>query len=337
MSGPTGPHPFRVLDPAGAVSGAALPRGAHPAPAHSGSPHPRRGPAARGCHAGSVGEARRSLQPMGRREQAAQARVRAGGRARKGRPASRHDGRSGQQSRSGHDDPRPRRRSRHDPRAGGAAGHRWREANPVARCGVGSRARLGREPRRCGGADVARARALHGARRTSSSRRNGRLVSARESGLRLGCTRAGRAGARRKLSGSRRDLRAHRHGRHPRGAGRGSRSDGAPDAGGGRAGHGHPGTFGTAAAQRRAPAPGLAREARPRRSEAPARARGLRGRHPPARTRLRCAHSGELPHAPVLFWNTYNSVDLAAGTPRPIDPALLPPRFRRVLEAPEVS
>ncbi len=49
------------------------------------------------------------------------------------------------------------------------------------------------------------------------------------------------------------------------------------------------------------------------------------------------ARSGELPDAPVLFWNTYNSVDLAAGTPRPIDPALLPPRFRRVLEAAEVS
>ncbi len=52
---------------------------------------------------------------------------------------------------------------------------------------------------------------------------------------------------------------------------------------------------------------------------------------------LERARSGELPDAPVLFWNTFNSVDLAAGTPRPIDPALLPPRFRRVLEAPEVS
>jgi hypothetical protein len=35
----------------------------------------------------------------------------------------------------------------------------------------------------------------------------------------------------------------------------------------------------------------------------------------------------------VLFWNTYNSVDVEARAPRPLDPANLPARFRRILEA----
>jgi len=44
--------------------------------------------------------------------------------------------------------------------------------------------------------------------------------------------------------------------------------------------------------------------------------------------------SGQLPAEPVLFWNTYNGVDPAARVPRPLDPALLPPRFRSLLELP---
>jgi D-cysteine desulfhydrase len=41
---------------------------------------------------------------------------------------------------------------------------------------------------------------------------------------------------------------------------------------------------------------------------------------------------GALPRGPVLFWNSYNAVDAAAGAPAPQDPARLPPRFRRLLE-----
>lgn len=41
---------------------------------------------------------------------------------------------------------------------------------------------------------------------------------------------------------------------------------------------------------------------------------------------------GRLPEGPVLFWNTYNAVDVAARAPRPLDPAALPPRFRRFLD-----
>lgn len=41
---------------------------------------------------------------------------------------------------------------------------------------------------------------------------------------------------------------------------------------------------------------------------------------------------GAWPERPVLFWNTYNSVDVEARAPRPLDPANLPARFRRILE-----
>jgi D-cysteine desulfhydrase len=36
--------------------------------------------------------------------------------------------------------------------------------------------------------------------------------------------------------------------------------------------------------------------------------------------------------APVLFWNSYNAVDVAAGAPAPPDPARLPARLRRLLD-----
>lgn len=45
------------------------------------------------------------------------------------------------------------------------------------------------------------------------------------------------------------------------------------------------------------------------------------------------ARSGALPRGPALFWNTYNAVDVAAHSPRPLDPAALPPRFRHLLDA----
>ncbi len=43
------------------------------------------------------------------------------------------------------------------------------------------------------------------------------------------------------------------------------------------------------------------------------------------------AARGALPDGPLLFWNTYNGVDVAAHAPAPLDPAALPPRFRRFL------
>jgi hypothetical protein len=43
------------------------------------------------------------------------------------------------------------------------------------------------------------------------------------------------------------------------------------------------------------------------------------------------AGRGALPDGPVLFWNTYNGVDVAARAPRPLDPAALPRRFRPFL------
>jgi D-cysteine desulfhydrase len=42
--------------------------------------------------------------------------------------------------------------------------------------------------------------------------------------------------------------------------------------------------------------------------------------------------SGTWPDRPVLFWNTYNSVDVEARAPRPLDPASLPARLRRIVE-----
>ena len=38
------------------------------------------------------------------------------------------------------------------------------------------------------------------------------------------------------------------------------------------------------------------------------------------------------PDRPVLFWNTFSGVDVEARAPRPLDPANLPARFRRILE-----
>jgi D-cysteine desulfhydrase len=43
------------------------------------------------------------------------------------------------------------------------------------------------------------------------------------------------------------------------------------------------------------------------------------------------------PRGPVLFWNTFNGVDVEARAPRPLDPALLPARFRRILAEPEAG
>jgi len=43
------------------------------------------------------------------------------------------------------------------------------------------------------------------------------------------------------------------------------------------------------------------------------------------------AASGALPDGPLLFWNTYNGVDVEALAPRPLDPAALPARFREFL------
>lgn len=42
---------------------------------------------------------------------------------------------------------------------------------------------------------------------------------------------------------------------------------------------------------------------------------------------------GAGPDRPVLFWNTYNGVDVEARAPRPLDPANLPARFRRIVGA----
>ena len=46
---------------------------------------------------------------------------------------------------------------------------------------------------------------------------------------------------------------------------------------------------------------------------------------------LERSRRGELPSNPVLFWNTYNGVDVAAGAPRPLDLDTLPRRFRELL------
>jgi D-cysteine desulfhydrase len=46
------------------------------------------------------------------------------------------------------------------------------------------------------------------------------------------------------------------------------------------------------------------------------------------------ASRGELPDAPVLFWNTYNGVDIAALAPRPLDPAAVPASFREFIRLP---
>jgi D-cysteine desulfhydrase len=45
------------------------------------------------------------------------------------------------------------------------------------------------------------------------------------------------------------------------------------------------------------------------------------------------ARRGAWPDRPVLFWNTYSSVDVEAGVPRPLHPGLLPARFRRFVDA----
>ncbi|HME73905.1 MAG TPA: pyridoxal-phosphate dependent enzyme [Myxococcota bacterium] len=43
------------------------------------------------------------------------------------------------------------------------------------------------------------------------------------------------------------------------------------------------------------------------------------------------ARRGELGHGPILFWNTYNAVDIAVGAPRRTRPEELPRSIRRVL------
>jgi D-cysteine desulfhydrase len=43
------------------------------------------------------------------------------------------------------------------------------------------------------------------------------------------------------------------------------------------------------------------------------------------------AEAGGLKTGPVLFWNTYNAVDVEASAPRPLDPKRLPPTLRRRL------
>ncbi len=50
-----------------------------------------------------------------------------------------------------------------------------------------------------------------------------------------------------------------------------------------------------------------------------------------AEIRLRAAR-GALAGGPILFWNTFNAVDVAASAPLPLDPARLPPRFRAFLD-----
>jgi len=42
---------------------------------------------------------------------------------------------------------------------------------------------------------------------------------------------------------------------------------------------------------------------------------------------------GAWPDRPVLFWNTYNGVDVASGAPTPLGDARLPPRLERFLQA----
>jgi D-cysteine desulfhydrase len=43
------------------------------------------------------------------------------------------------------------------------------------------------------------------------------------------------------------------------------------------------------------------------------------------------AQQGGLPKGPILFWNTYNGVEVAAHAPAPLDPDALPPRLRRFI------
>jgi D-cysteine desulfhydrase len=43
------------------------------------------------------------------------------------------------------------------------------------------------------------------------------------------------------------------------------------------------------------------------------------------------ARAHTLEEGPVLFWNTFNGVDVKARAPGPLDPAGLPPAFRRIL------
>jgi hypothetical protein len=52
---------------------------------------------------------------------------------------------------------------------------------------------------------------------------------------------------------------------------------------------------------------------------------------------LERARLGELPRGPLLFWNTYNAVDVGARAPQPLDPAALPPRFRPFLRLPDAD
>jgi D-cysteine desulfhydrase len=52
---------------------------------------------------------------------------------------------------------------------------------------------------------------------------------------------------------------------------------------------------------------------------------------------LERARRGELPSGPLLFWNTYNGVDVEARAPQPLDPEALPPRLRRFLREPETD
>jgi hypothetical protein len=43
------------------------------------------------------------------------------------------------------------------------------------------------------------------------------------------------------------------------------------------------------------------------------------------------------PAGALLFWNSFNAVDVARAAPRPLDPSLLPPRLRALLAEPEVT
>ena len=49
------------------------------------------------------------------------------------------------------------------------------------------------------------------------------------------------------------------------------------------------------------------------------------------------ARRSQWPARPVLFWNTYSSVDTAARAPRPLDPEQLPARLRCFLDAPPAA
>jgi hypothetical protein len=43
------------------------------------------------------------------------------------------------------------------------------------------------------------------------------------------------------------------------------------------------------------------------------------------------AEAGQLGGGPVLFWNTYNAVDVEVSAPRPLDAERLPPPLKRRL------